>query len=190
MISRLPDNIPEGFEYYSGFLSEPEENHLLKIIEEIELHTFIFQGYTAKRKVASFGFDYSFDSRQLSAGKAVPEDFRDLINKAAGLANLPPEAFEELLITEYPEGAVINWHRDAPPFDIIAGISLLSECRFRLRPHEKALQTRNSVISFTAEPRSLYIMKGKSRSEWEHSIAPVKSKRYSITLRTLRKKVS
>lgn len=188
MISRLPEKIPEGFEYYPDFLSKQEEDQLLEIITGIELHTFIFQGYTAKRKVASFGFDYSFDSRKLSDGKAVPEDFKPLITKAAGIANISPGAFEELLITEYPEGAVINWHRDAPPFDIIAGISLLSDCRFRLRPQAKELQTRNAVINLTVKRRSLYIMKGQSRSEWQHSIAPVANKRYSITLRTLKVK--
>lgn len=58
------------------------------------------------------------------------------------------DAFAELLITEYPVGSVINWHRDAPPFDLIAGISLMADCTFRLRPNDKAKQTRASVISF------------------------------------------
>jgi alkylated DNA repair dioxygenase AlkB len=187
MDHRLPENIPEGFEYYPDFLSEQEENDLLNIISAYELETFVFQGYTAKRKVASFGFNYSFDNRKLSEGRPVPEEFRFLIAKAAGAVHLSPDHFEELLITEYPEGSVINWHRDAPPFDLIAGISLLSDCRFRLRPQSKELQTRNAVINLTVKRRSLYIMKGQSRSDWQHSIAPVASKRYSITLRTLRK---
>lgn len=187
MSHNLPENIPEGFEYYPDFLSEQEENDLLSIISAYELETFIFQGYLAKRKVASFGFNYSFDNRKLSEGKPVPEEFRFLIVKAANVAEIFPHAFEELLITEYPEGSVINWHRDAPPFDLIAGISLLSDCRFRLRPQSKELQTRNAVINLTVKRRSLYIMKGVARSEWQHSIAPVANKRYSITLRTLRK---
>jgi len=82
---------------------------------------------------------------------------------------------------------VINWHRDAPPFDLIAGVSLLTDATFRLRPYDKEKQGRGSVISFTAERRSLYVMQGPSRSEWQHSIAPVKAVRYSITLRTLKK---
>jgi alkylated DNA repair dioxygenase AlkB len=42
------------------------------------------------------------------------------------------------------------------------------------------------VISFPVKRRSLYIMQGAARSEWQHSIAPVEQQRYSITLRTLR----
>lgn len=91
-------------------------------------------------------------------------------------------------MTEYSPGTVINWHRDAPPFDLIAGISIRGDCKFRLRPHDKTKQTRSSVISLPVNRRSLYIIQGPARSEWQHSIAPVKQTRYSITLRTLKKK--
>jgi alkylated DNA repair dioxygenase AlkB len=81
---------------------------------------------------------------------------------------------------------VINWHRDAPPFNIIAGISLISNCNFRLRPQDKAKQTKAFVISFPVNRRSLYIIQGATRNNWQHSITPVKQTRYSITLRTLK----
>jgi alkylated DNA repair dioxygenase AlkB len=92
----------------------------------------------------------------------------------------------ELLVTEYPPGSVINWHRDAPPFDLIAGISLSSDCTFKLRPHAEEKRNRKTTVSLTVANRSLYVMQGASRSEWQHCITPVKDVRYSITLRTLR----
>jgi alkylated DNA repair dioxygenase AlkB len=178
-------SIPEGFEYYPGFLSAEEEDELLQLISGIELNALIFQGYPAKRKVKSFGFNYHFDSRKLSKGIEIPQAFLPVIEKVGLTTGIPPEAFGELLITEYVEGSVINWHRDAPPFGIIAGISLLSDCRFMFRPAEKARQGRKAIISYQVQRRSLYVMKGSARSDWQHSIAPVKQKRYSITLRTL-----
>jgi alkylated DNA repair dioxygenase AlkB len=96
-------------------------------------------------------------------------------------------AIAELLVTEYPSGSVINWHRDAPPFNVIAGVSLQTSCTFRLRPYDKTKQKRSALISFPVTPRSLYIMAGAARSEWEHSNAPVNDTRYSITLRTLKR---
>lgn len=179
-------NYPQGFSYYPQFLSNEEEKFLLNEISGIELHTFQFHGYKAKRKVASFGYDYSFEKRALSKGKTIPPAFEFLIEKVAQHAEIPKKDVAELLVTEYPAGSVINWHRDAPPFDLIAGISLLSDCIFKLRPQEKEKQGRNSIISIPVKRRSLYIMQGKSRSEWQHSTAPVKNVRYSITLRTLR----
>ena len=178
---------PPGFFYLNNFITESEEKKLLEGISVIELHNLNFQGFTALRKVQSFGYDYSFDKRSLSKGKDIPGAFNFLIQNVAKLLSIPSDDFAELLVTEYPAGSVINWHRDAPPFDLIAGISLLSDCTFRLKPHDKAKQNRKSIISFPVKRRSLYIMQGESRSDWQHSISPVKEIRYSVTLRTLRK---
>jgi alkylated DNA repair dioxygenase AlkB len=177
---------PPGFSYFEDFLTLQEESDLLDLISEQDLKPMQFQGYEAKRKVASFGHDWSFEKRLLSKGKDIPPAFNSLIEKVAGKLDISSKDIAELLLTEYPAGSVINWHRDAPPFDLIAGISLLSDCTFRLRPYDKTMQRRSSIISFPVLRRSLYVIQGESRSEWEHSISPVKNIRYSITLRTLR----
>jgi alkylated DNA repair dioxygenase AlkB len=181
-------NLPEGFTYTPDFISAVEEERLLKNISTLELHTFHFQGFEAKRRVASYGYDWSFEKRVLTKGKAIPEMFAFLIERVAAHLGVEKTAIGELLVLEYPVGAVINWHRDAPPFDQIAGISLKSDCTFRLRPYEKLKQRRGSIKSLLVKPRSLYVMQGESRSEWEHSTLPVKSVRYSITFRTLKEK--
>jgi alkylated DNA repair dioxygenase AlkB len=168
------------------FITELEEKELVTDISQLELKTFIFQGFEAKRKAASFGYDYSFDKKALTKGKNIPSFFVPLINKVSEQLFIKPQDFAELLLLQYPVGAVINWHRDAPPFDIIVGISLMADCTFRLRPHDKVKQGRASIISLQVKRRSLYVMQGPARSEWQHSTAPVKEPRYSITLRTLR----
>jgi alkylated DNA repair dioxygenase AlkB len=179
---------PEGFIYHPDFITREEEQNLLETISKIELHSFLFQGFEAKRRVASFGYDWSFEKRTLSKGKEIPFVFDSLIQKVADKLSISQNNFAELLVTEYPPQSVINWHRDAPPFDIIVGISLLSDCMFKLRPHDKTNQKRNAIISFPVRRRSLYIMQGSVRSDWQHSIASVKELRYSITLRTLRQR--
>jgi alkylated DNA repair dioxygenase AlkB len=182
----VENNLPKGFSYYTDFISKEEEQLLLEAISKTDLRTLLFQGYEAKRKVASFGYDWSFEKRSLSKGKEIPVVFDSIIRKVADHLSISKDAFAELLVTEYPPGSVINWHRDAPPFDIIAGISLLSDCTFKLRPHDKTKQKRNATISLTVQRRSLYIMQGPARSDWQHSITPVKQLRYSVTLRTLK----
>lgn len=188
MLTLFPveDVLPDGFLYYPEFISMAEEEKLLQAIGDIELTAFEFQGYEAKRKVASFGWDWSFEKRTLSKGKDVPPSFNWLLQKVATYLMLPVTSISELLITEYPAGSVINWHRDAPPFDAIMGLSLLTDCVFKLRPYDKAKQSRKNTQAFPVERRSLYVIKGEARTAWEHSIAPVKEKRLSITLRTLR----
>jgi alkylated DNA repair dioxygenase AlkB len=182
----IEPSYPEGFSYQENFISAEEESVLCNQIGKIELHPFDFQGFKANRKVASFGYDYSFKDGHLTKGKEIPSAFDTLILKVSSTLSISKDHFSELLITEYPPGSVINWHRDAPPFDIIAGISLLADCTFRLRPHEKSKQGRTAVISIPVARRSLYVIRDAARTEWQHSIAPVRQTRYSVTLRTLR----
>lgn len=177
---------PLGFVYVDDFITPKEEELLLQQISKIELHEFVFKGFKANRKVASFGYDYSFDNGGLTKGENIPEGFNFLIDKVAMQVGIEPKEFAELLVIEYPEKCVMNWHRDAPPFALIAGISLLSDCTFKLRPHDKEKQTRQSVISVPLKRRSFYVMDGEVRSDWQHSVSPVKKIRYSITLRTLK----
>lgn len=188
MNSLFPQQItlPEGFRYFENFLDEEEEEKLRLVISRLELHTFYFRGFEAKRKVISYGYDYNFDQRSITKGLPIPEPFYFLIDKVAHRLSVNPQLFAELLVTEYEPGSVINWHRDAPPFSLIAGISLLSDCTFRLRPYDKQKQGRHAIISLPIKRRSLYIIDGLAREEWEHSIKPVKHLRYSLTMRTLR----
>jgi alkylated DNA repair dioxygenase AlkB len=181
--------LPDGFVYKENFISAEEEKRLVHLIQDIPLHFMRFQGYEAKRKVASFGYNYDFEKRSLSKGTDIPPGFYPLAEKVESALSLPQKSFSELLITEYPVGSVINWHRDAMPFEIVAGVSLLADCLFKLRPYEKEKRSRKSTITVNVDRRSLYIMSGAARYEWQHSIAPVEAIRYSITLRTLKKQL-
>jgi alkylated DNA repair dioxygenase AlkB len=96
------------------------------------------------------------------------------------------------LINEYRPGAPIGWHRDAPQYDIVAGISLLSACRMRFRPYVRPVSgapmqaRRTATHEIALERRSAYLMTGESRNAYEHHIPAVTELRYSITFRTLR----
>lgn len=177
--------LPDGFEYIDDFISVEEEQQLIPFIQTIPLHSFIFHGHEAKRRVASFGFNYSFERKSLTKGAPIPSQFDALIDKVTSTLSVPKNSFAELLITEYPLGSLINWHRDAMPYEIIAGVSLLADCQFKLRPYHRENRTRKTTITFPVKRRSLYKMSGTSRYDWEHATAPVTSVRYSITLRTV-----
>jgi alkylated DNA repair dioxygenase AlkB len=95
--------------------------------------------------------------------------------------------FQQVLVTEYGPGAGIGWHKDLSVFGDVLGISLLSSCIFRLRRKTgKSWELRKLI----AEPRSVYLLRGPSRTEWEHSIPPVMKLRYSMTFRNVLERVS
>jgi alkylated DNA repair dioxygenase AlkB len=101
----------------------------------------------------------------------------------ATLARVTADAFSEALVTEYQPGATIGWHRDAPPFGVVGGVSLASPCRFRFRRGRPGAW---ETCELTLPPRSAYVLDGPARGEWQHSIPPVQALRYSITFRTIR----
>ena len=87
-------------------------------------------------------------------------------------------------MTEYEAGAAIGWHRDRGVFGQVIGVSLAADCVFRFR---RKIGTKWERVSLSAERRSVYLLSGPARTEWEHSIPPVDALRYSVTFRTVRR---
>ena len=176
------DELPEGFLYRPSLLTEAEQGQLLDHIRTLQFRAFDFHGFQAKRRVIEFGYHYDFDQRAATAADTIPAFLLPLRNKAAEFAGVAAEELVEGIITEYPLGAAIGWHRDVPQFEIVIGISLASSCRVRLKPMKGG-----KITSILLEPGSAYVMRGPARWQYQHSISPVKELRYSITFRTLRK---
>lgn len=55
-----------------------------------------------------------FDSGELAPAEPTPDYLLDVRAWCAELASVGPAAFEQALVTCYPVGATIGWHRDAP----------------------------------------------------------------------------
>jgi alkylated DNA repair dioxygenase AlkB len=181
---------PPGFLYERNFITREEEQDLLQNIRaQVSVRNSQYHEYTARRKSAHFGLKWNYDSEVLDDAEPAPQFLQEVAAKVARRFGLPLEHFPHVLVIEYPPGAPMGWHRDAPPFAVIYGISLGSACQFGLRPNTEALRTKENMLKFDVEPRSLYMMSGESRSQWQHSVWPVKETRYSITLRTMGKRI-
>ncbi len=177
------DELPRGFLYRDGFLSEPEEQEFLRIFGGLEFAAYDYHGYTAKRRVVRYGVNYDVTTRQRGdTERPVPSFLASVQERAAEVAGVAPSELVQAMVSEYSVGTPIGWHRDAPQFGTIVGISLGSACRMRLKRYEQP----SEVLSIRLEPRSIYVMEGEARSEWQHSIPAVDRLRYSITFRTLR----
>lgn len=182
-------DVPAGFEYRDDFISVSDEAALVEHIHHIEFANFEMHGVVAKRRVAFYGASYD---RGDGPSPPIPEFLFDVRARLAQWAGVRDTDFAMALINEYREGAPIGWHRDAPQYDIVAGLSLVSSCMMRFRPYLSPKQAdRNTTRRMTTHeielmPRSAYVISADARSKFEHSIPAVSALRYSITFRTLR----
>ena len=189
----LFDEWPDGFRYREAFISCAEERELLDRIGGVEFAAFEMRGVVARRRVAFFGAAYNdADGPALP----IPEFLRPVRARFAEWAEVAADDFAMALINEYRAGAPIGWHRDAPQYGIVAGLSLRSPCRMKFRPYvspralasgaQSGRAARRTTHEAVLSARSAYLMTGPSRTDFEHSIPAVASLRYSVTFRTLR----
>jgi alkylated DNA repair dioxygenase AlkB len=177
---------PEGFRYTPNVLSLTEEQALVRRFEALPLQPFEFHGYLANRRIFTFGRSYIFAGQKPRPDAGIPDYLRPLMEMASAVSGAPTDAFEQVMVSEYPAGAGIGWHRDRPSYDDIVAISFLASCTLRLRRREGEEWERRSAF---VEPRSIYLLRGPVRTSWQHSIAPMDVLRYSVTLRTFRKPI-
>jgi alkylated DNA repair dioxygenase AlkB len=175
--------LPSGFRYQPDLISPAEETELLEKLSELPFRPFEFHGYVGKRRVISFGWEYDFAVERVHRVEEIPTFLQPLRERAATFAGLAARDLPHVLLIEYTTGATIGWHKDKRVFGDVIGISLQSPCVFRLRRRTPTEWERASV---TLEPRSAYLLRGPARTEWEHSIPAVASRRYSITFRSLK----
>ena len=182
-MARAPLEEPAGLTYCPELLAPGEERELLGVLEELRFDPIVMHGQPAKRTARHYGLDYDYEARTPIPGEPVPDWLLPLRARAAELAGHEPEELVEILVQRYPPGAPIGWHRDAPAFGTVIGISIGGASRLRF---QRGKGEERRVWEVALEPRSGYVLAGEARRSWQHSIPPTKELRYSITFRTLR----
>jgi alkylated DNA repair dioxygenase AlkB len=176
-------SMPDGFRTAPDVIGSADEERLIAAFANLPFKEFEFHGFLGKRRVVSFGSRYDYKDSTLKDAEPIPPFLLPLRERAAAFAGLAPERLQHALVTEYQKGVSIGWHRDKPHYGDVIGVSLLSPATFRLRKKRGSGWDRASI---RLEPRSIYLLRGPAREQWEHSIPAVDALRYSVTFRSLR----
>lgn len=171
-----------GLRYREDVISPNEERALLERLGSLELAPFRFHGWLGNRRTQSFGWRYDFDDASFTPADPLPEWLLPLRDEAAVFAGAAPDEFVHVLLARYDPGAGIGWHRDRDVFEKVVGISLSTPATLRFRERTVGGFKRASL---EVMPRSAYLLSGEARHDWEHSISPGQSLRFSISFRTL-----
>ena len=171
-----------GLRYAEDMIGADEERVLVSELSAADLSPFRFHGWLGHRKKQSFGWRYDFEDASFAPTEPIPDWLQPLREMAAAFAGLQPGDFVHVLLARYDPGAGIGWHRDRDVFEKVVGVSLGAPATLRFRRRTPSgFQRANLEVM----PRSAYLLAGEARHDWEHSISPGQSLRFSITFRTL-----
>lgn len=166
----------DGFTYLPGFVSEQEEQTLLARLKSEPFEPLAMRGQRTRRSIVSYGLEFRPLVGTLAPAPALPRYLHRIRARAAELVGLPAESLKQSLLTKYPASSDIGWHVDHQSFgDVVLAISLLGNATLALRRHDEEYR-------LAIEARSIYILRGAARSEYQHKVT-AKTLRYSITLR-------
>ena len=175
---------PSGLSYRDDLISVDEEAALLERFVQLEVTPLVMHGVPSRRLTRHFGVGYDFDTRGTVEVEPVPDYLQDLRGRAADFADVESESFVEALVSYYPPGATIGWHKDVLAFGgVVVGVSLGSACVIRFQ--RTAAGGERRVFEQPLAPRSAYVLTGAARWTWQHSIPPVAEDRWSVTFRQL-----
>jgi alkylated DNA repair dioxygenase AlkB len=163
---RAEPNIP-GLSYISGYLSFSEERILLQNVDQ--------EGWLCdlKRRVQHYGYKYDYKARAVSLESCLGPLPPWISSLCARLQadKIFPEAPDQVIVNEYTSGQGISAHIDCVPCfgGVIASLSLASPCVMEFS------NSRLGKREIALEERSLVVLSGPARYEWQHAIPGRKS---------------
>src|SRR5437867_12052251 len=142
-----PADVPEGFAYHADVMTEVEERALLDGLKALAFGEVRMRGQVARRRTIHFGWTYGYETWRVEPGPPIPAFLLGARSRAARLAGVDADTMAEVLVTHYPPGAGIGWHRDAPAFGVVVGVSLLGACRVRFQPGRGVARPARAVAA-------------------------------------------
>jgi alkylated DNA repair dioxygenase AlkB len=177
---------PMGLAYEPELLTHEQERELLTWVAGLETAPVVMRGVASRREVRHFGVDYDYDSWSTAPAEPIPDPLLTLRDRAAEVGGVEADSLAEALVTRYPPGAAIGWHRDATAFGpVVVGVSLGSDSLLRFQ--RRAAGGERRVFEQPLARRSAYVLAGAARAAWQHSVPPVREERWSVTFRQVRR---
>ena len=164
------DALPEASSI-SRTSSAQDEETPAEHIESLPFKEFEFHGFTGKRRIVSFGWRYDFNGGGLTKTETCRNFSSGIRARAEGFAGIAPGSLQQVLITEYRRAPRSAGTRTAP----FSATSSAFRCS---RPALSGCGGKAGALGAAqsdAEPRSIYLLRGPSRTEWEHSIPGVEA---------------
>jgi len=168
-------DLPPGLLYEPEFVDADEEDGLLHEIDSEDAPWLS----DLSRRVQHYGFKYDYRARRIVRSMhlgPLPGWLRDLADKVTGFVESnegfesvePLQPFDQAIINEYEPGQGISAHVDCEPCfgPVVATLSLGSAVEMQFEHIRTGVRKPVHL-----EQRSLAVLTGETRYEWNHSIS-------------------
>ena len=157
-----------GLTYIPDFISAQEQYLLLSQIDQQSWLTDL------KRRVQHHGYKYDYKARTVDHNAYLGSlpGWLSSLSKKLHDDRIFPSVPDQVIVNEYLPGQGISAHIDCVPCfaDTIASLSLGSPCIMEFS-NPKTGEKKSIVL----EERSLIVLSGPARYEWQHAIPARKS---------------
>lgn len=179
----------QGLQYIPDFINEDEERALISQIDQQPWLNDL------KRRVQHYGYKYDYKARAVTNDSYIGglPPWLNPVSDRLHQEDLFEKTPDQAIVNEYLPSQGISAHTDCVPcFDnAIASLSLGSPAIMQFT-HAQAKQKEELYL----KPRSLVILSGEARYEWQHAIPARKSdvvngfkierdRRISVTFRNI-----
>lgn len=172
---------PPGLKLAYEIMTPREEAELIELTQASGLSYYAYDAANP-RSSTSYGWKYDFSTDGFVACAPLPEGLRALAETAAAFAGVAPGDLAECLLNRYEPGAIIQWHVDKPVWEHVVGVSLGAAAVMQFR---KPTADGYELACAELLPRSMYLLSGEARHDFQHSLPPMQGTRWSITFRSL-----
>lgn len=172
--------LPPGFCLMTEQFSIAEEKAYCSFFARLAFPPVVMRGRKLRRDIRAFGAGFNANFQSVEPAPPLPVPLRRLRSRVSQIFGENDCSFGQALVQRYPRSATIGWHRDSDQFGpTILGVSFLGAARMRFREHSTE---RTRFVNLP--PRSVYILAGDSRVNWDHAVGAVTNMRYSVTFRS------
>ena len=159
----------QGLTYIPEYIAHETESRLLDLIDSNPWDCGL------KRRTQHYGYKYDYTAREVTQSSylGLPPDWLQELSHKLHRDKLFAKIPDQVIINEYIAGQGIASHIDCVPCfgDTIASLSLSASCLMDFKKD-------NESASILLEPRSLVLLSGEARYNWQHGIAARKSDLY------------
>jgi len=174
-----PTPLPPGARFIPHFVTETDAARLLAAIDGNSWQSDL------KRRVQHYGWRYDYRARAIDLSMRLgplPDWLLPLtasVGRAAGFVREP----DQVIVNEYLPGQGISPHIDCEPCfgPVIASLSLGGRAEMVFR-HGGSGTVTNHIL----QTHSLLVLSGAARHDWIEGVRRPRTRRVSLTFRTVR----